>query len=131
MPERVAGGLPSRLSRFNCPYTVRVSASLPAGNHGEIDLHFVNYNRVEVAPASDGKPSLGAGIEDEKPVAVSGIVADFVLPERTTLRSVRFLTPEKPEARPLDSSVRDGRVRIDVPEFLVYAVVRIELHSAP
>src|SRR5262249_5648042 len=79
-PERVLTLLPAGLSQFHCPPEVRVSASRPAGNDFELDLHFVNYDRVELPPLADGKPNLGAGIEDEKPRAVSGIVADVVVP---------------------------------------------------
>lgn len=125
--DGVVAGLTRRLSRFDCPRSVQVSASRPAGNDHELDLHLVNYNRLELPPGSDGKPSKGAGIEDEKPLAVSGIVAEMVLPEGKTLKSVRFLTPEAVEVRTLEAQVKDGRVRIDVPEFLVYAVVRMEL----
>ena len=49
----------------------RPSGSPPAGpprSEGEIDLHFVNYNRTELPPGPDGQPSLGAGIADEKPL---------------------------------------------------------------
>jgi len=73
--------IPSSLSRFEAPATVRVSASrpasepdVPAGN--EITLHFVNYNRVEPAD----KRSRGSGIRDEKPVAAPGLEVDFKLP---------------------------------------------------
>jgi hypothetical protein len=44
-----------------------------------------------------------------------------------TLRSVRFLTPEQPEERVLDATVVDGRVRFQLPEFLVYGVARVEM----
>jgi hypothetical protein len=128
-PDRVVAGHPRRLSRFECPYSVRVSASRPAGSHNEIDLHFVNYDRVELAPSSDGKPNPGAGIQDERPVPVSGVVADVVLPTGTALRSARFLTPEKEGERALEATDQEGRVRIVVPDFLVYAVVRLELSA--
>jgi hypothetical protein len=126
-PEAVVAGLPERRSRFDAPYSVRVSASRPAGSDGEIDLHFVNYNRTELPPGPDGQPNLGAGLQDEKPVAVSGVVADVVLPPGATLRSVRFLTPEQPEERALEAKAAEGRVRFLLPEFLVYGVARLEL----
>ena len=79
----------------------------PAGwIRSEIDLHFVNYNRAELPPGPDGQPNLGAGIKDEKPLAVSGVVADVVLPEGATLRSVRFLTPEQEGEQTLEANSR-------------------------
>ena len=55
-------------SRFDLPYTVRVSTSRPADS-AELTLHFVNYNREEPARRKDGKPGTGRGITDEKPIA--------------------------------------------------------------
>ena len=130
-PEAAVAGLPGRRSRFEAPYTVRVSASRPAERDGEIDVHFVNYNRTELPPGPDGRPNPGAGIKDERPVVVSGVVADMILPPGTTPRSVRFLTPERTEERTLETKVADGRVRFVLPEFLVYGVARIDLQPRP
>ena len=124
-PDSALRGLPATLSRFNCPDTVRVSASRPAGKDNELDIHFVNYDRVELPSGADGKPNLGAGIEDEKPRAVRGAIADVVLFSGKTLRAIEFLTPEMTEVRALAVQVKDGRARIEVPEFLVYGVVRL------
>ncbi len=124
-PDSVLRDLPATLSRFHCPDSVRVSASRPAGNDNELDIHLVNYDRVELPSGSDGKPNLGAGIEDEKPRAVRGAIADVVLLKGKTLRAVEFLTPEMTEVRALAVQVKDGRARIEVPEFLVYGVVRL------
>jgi hypothetical protein len=124
--------LPERRSRFETPGSVRVSASRPAANHGEIDLHLVNYNRIELPRGPDGQRGLGAGIADEKPLAVSGLVADMALPDGATLRTIRLLTPERPDEQavePMRSA--KGRVRFTVPEFLVYGVVRIQFQAAP
>jgi len=127
-----AGDLPPDHSRFECPFTVRVSASRPAGQETEkeakeIDLHFVNYNRVEPPPGPDGKPSAGGGIQDEKPLAVSGVAADVLLPAGAALRSVQLITPEDPAPRKLDARLQDGRVRFVLPEILVYGVAQILL----
>jgi hypothetical protein len=126
-PAAAVARLPERRSRFDAPATVRVAASRPAGSDREIDLHFVNYNRTEPPPGPDGKPSPGAGIRDDKPLAVSGVAASVVLPAGMSLRSVRFLTPEQPEGWPVDAAVADGRARFTLPEFLVYGVARLEL----
>jgi hypothetical protein len=128
--ERILTVLTADISRFRCPYTVRVSASRPAANDNELDLHFVNYDRTELPPGADGKPNPGTGIADEKPLAVSGMTADVVLPRGKTVRSARFLTPEKTEVQKLAVQIRDGRVRFEVPEFLVYAVIQLELGDA-
>ncbi len=124
-PDLAISGLPATLSRFHCPDSVRVSASRPAGHDNELDIHLVNYDRDELPSGPDGKPNLGAGIEDEKPRAVRGAIADIVLLRGKTLRAVEFLTPEMKEVRALAVHVKDGRARIEVPEFLVYGVVRL------
>jgi hypothetical protein len=124
-PDKALAGLPARRSRFACPDTVRVSASRPAGSATEIDLHFVNYRRLEPPPGPDGKFPRGSGIEDEKPVAVAGAAADIALPPGTSLLEVHFLTPEEPEPRKLEARVTDGRVAFSLPEFLVYGVAQV------
>src|SRR5207253_11426902 len=86
-PAVALAGLPGRRSRFDAPYSVRVSASRPAGSDGEIDVHFVNYNRAELPPGPDGRPNPGAGVRDEKPLAVAGVSADVLLPPGVTLQS--------------------------------------------
>lgn len=119
--------LPATLSRFEAPWSVRVSASRPERSEQEIDVHFVNYNRTEPPPGADGKPSPGSGIKEEKPQPVSGIQADVLLPPGMTVRSVRFLTPEQQEERLLEIRITGDRVRFALPEFLVYGVARLEL----
>ncbi|MBM3979242.1 MAG: hypothetical protein FJ304_02960 [Planctomycetes bacterium] len=108
-------------SKFDAPKTVRVSASVPAKG-GEVTLHFVNYNRTE--PKEPKSP--GAGIKDEKPVAADGVKADFVLPKGAKVKKVIFATPEG-EEQELKFEAKDGRVKFDVPKFLVYGIVRIVL----
>jgi hypothetical protein len=130
-PGTVVAALPDRRSRFEAPYSVRVSASQPASTDGELDLHFVNYNRAELPRGPDGQPNLGAGIKDEKPLAVSGIVADVVLPAGANLISVRFLAPEQHDEQTVKATVKDGRLQFDVPEFLVYGVARIKFQARP
>lgn len=125
-PAAVVASLPADRSRFQAPRTVRVSASRPADGDREIDLHLVNYDRDELPPQADGQPSLGAGISDERPRAVAGVIAEVALPAGATPRAITFLSPERAEPQRLEvGPVLDGRVRIVVPEFLVYAVVRI------
>ena len=110
-------------SRFTAPFTVRVSASEPAAG-GELDLHFVNYNRDE-PPKQNGQPSSGGGIQDEKPIAVAGIAIDVAVPAGRQVAAVRFTAPENDTERDLEWKAEPGRVRVTLPEFLVYGVVRV------
>lgn len=114
----------SMRSRFEAPTTVRVSASRPARGN-EIDLHFVNYNRIE----PEKKRSPGTGIKDEKPIAVSGVKVDFVLPSGIKPTRISAISPEAPESAALVFEVEGGRVTFEMPEFLVCAVARIELRK--
>lgn len=108
------------LSRIDAPYTVRVSANRPA-NGGELDLHFVNYNREEPA---DPKTS-GTGTVDEKPIAVTGITVDLVSPYIENADRVEAITPESPDPVAVPFTFENNRLKFTVPEFLVYSVVRI------
>jgi hypothetical protein len=112
--------LPKELSRFEAPTTVRVSASTPTSG-GEIDLHFVNYNRTEPAE----KRSAGGGIKDEKPIPAEGIKVDFVMPPKRHAGSVIVITPEVPDGVTVKFESKDDRVSFTVPKFLVYAVARL------
>ena len=113
---------PKDMSKFAAPKTVRVSANIPAAG-GEIDLHFVNYDRTE----PQEKRSAGGGIKDEKPVPVEGVSADFALPEKAKVKSVTIITPEEPDEVPVKFEVKGGRVSFAVPKFLVWSVARIKL----
>lgn len=109
------------LSRITAPYTVRVSANRPSEG-SELDLHFVNYNREEPA---DPKTS-GTGIIDEKPIAVSGLLVDLVLPQDRKVERVEFITPESPDPVGVATATEEsGRLIFSVPEFSVYGVVRV------
>ena len=112
--------LPTSLSRFAVPATVRVSASRPRLG-SELTLHFVNYNRTELADKKQG----GKGIADERPIAVPSFEADLQVPDELKVARVEFLTPEADNARPIESQASGGRICFRVPEFLVYGVVRV------
>jgi hypothetical protein len=110
----------TQLSRFDVPQTVRVSASIPRDG-GEATIHFVNYNRIE----PDKPKSAGSGIVDEKPIAVQHLKADVVLPTKMKVTTVELVTPEQPEPLKLDFRQNGERVQFEVPEILVYGVVRL------
>jgi hypothetical protein len=113
--------VPENRSRFDGPKTVRVSASRPAKGN-EISLHFVNYNRVEPTE----KRSPGRGIADEKPIAVEKVDVDFVVPKGAKVKSVHIATPESPDAVEARFTLDNGRLRFEVPKFLVYSIARID-----
>lgn len=111
-------------SRFDLPWTVRVSGSRPASGN-ELTFHFVNYNREEPPKDRNGKPSAGRGISDEKPIPCAGGGCSVWLPENLDPQEVLVVSPEQPEPKPVEFQ-RDGRtLTFMLPEFLVYTVIRI------
>lgn len=127
-PKGLEGILEERRVRVHAPFTVRFSASRPAESEDEIDLHFVNYNRIEPPGNADGRPSPGRGIIDEKPIPIRGVrveMPEFL--EGRRLHNAVFLTPEIPGSIELPVERSNGQLRFELPEFLVYAVVRLEL----
>jgi hypothetical protein len=119
--ESVVRRLPSNRSRFEVPATVRVSASRPVDGD-ELTLHFVNYNRE--VPAD--KKNAGNGIKNEQPIVAPAGQADLNLDRKRRVRRVEFLTPEAEQPRELEFEQAGSRLRFRAPEFLVYAVVRIQ-----
>jgi hypothetical protein len=117
--------LPSGRSQFAARPTVRVSASRPATGN-ELTLHFVNYNRE--VPA-DGKTP-GRGIKDEKPISAPPVQADLKLGSTRRVARAEFLTPEQEQPRDLEFEQVGKSLRVRVPEFLVYGVVRIQLSNS-
>ena len=128
-PGEADRDLPAQRSRFEAPYTVRVSANRPAQGEGEIDLHFVNYNREEPPKNKQGQPSAGGGIQDEKPIAAENMRVDFVLPTGYRARSVVAISPESPDPAPLEFVAEAGRVKFTMPEIFVYGIARITLEQ--
>jgi hypothetical protein len=118
--------LPRRksLSRFEAPSTLRVCANRPA-NGNEIDLHFVNYDRDELPKRANGKPNHGRGPTDERPKAVSRVEVSFVLPPGMKVSKVEVISPEYEKPLHPDFRFADGRISFTMPEFLVYAVARL------
>ncbi|MBC7856029.1 MAG: hypothetical protein IAF94_21580 [Pirellulaceae bacterium] len=114
------------LSKFDAPPTVRVSANRSAKGN-ELDFHFVNYNREEPPKDAAGNPSPGSGIIEEKPIAVKRLAADVQLPAGAEVVAVEFISPEQPDAKSLAFQVESGRVKFEVPEFLVYGVARVKI----
>lgn len=108
-------------SRFDAPKTVRVSASVPASG-GKLHFHFVNYNRIE--PEKPKSP--GRGIEDEKPIATKAFACDVALPAEFKNPRVTVFTPESPTPVEIASKLETGRLKFEMPAFLVYAVAEIQ-----
>ena len=104
---------------------MRASLSRPT-KANRLHLHLVNYNRTEPV-----KPrSAGGGIHDEKPIAAEGI--HFTLTNSSPIRRARLLSPEL--AAPIRLQPRpDGtdRTRIEVPKFLVYAIIELDFEDEP
>ncbi|MFT4558842.1 MAG: hypothetical protein ACI92S_004229, partial [Planctomycetaceae bacterium] len=124
-PQTQAVIADSQRSRFELPYTVRVSASRPAKGDG-LAIHFVNYNREEPPRGKNGKPSAGRGISDEKPITVPESKVEIRLPEGQKVSQVKFLTPEADDATLLEIRLDDDWLHVTLPEFLVYGVLLIE-----
>ncbi|MEK6237713.1 MAG: hypothetical protein N2C14_23640 [Planctomycetales bacterium] len=118
------------VSRFEAPFTVRVSVSQPAARDDELTIHFVNYNRAEPPKDAKGRPSAGGGIKDEKPIAARDVRADVRLPPGYRVAGVEAVSPEQPDPVALPFTQANHRVRFAVPEFLVYCVARIKLEKA-
>ena len=116
-----------RLSRFDAPLTVRVSLTRPAAGANELDVQLVNYNRIEPrAPKS-----AGGGIATELPLAtVAAIRCSVLVPQGKRVTALNLSTPETPDPRRLDFKEVAGAVEFQVPEFLVYGLIRIELADA-
>lgn len=112
------------LSRFNAPATVRISVDRTAAKDALV-IHCVNYAR------EDGAPGRGKGGADERPAAVKEIAVDLLLPQGARAGKIVFLRPEEPDAKvELVATTQNGRLQFRIPEFLAYAVVRIQL-TAP
>jgi hypothetical protein len=112
------------LSRFDAPWTVRVSVSRPQKGR-ELTLHFVNYNRREPR----GKRNAGRGIVDENPIAAEGVKVELLVPKGNRVLRVEALTPEKPAPMVLQTEMKEGRACFAMPGFLVYGIARVHLEQ--
>ena len=118
------------LSKIEAPDHVRVAANRPAGG-GEIDLHFVNYNRVELPRTANDRPNPGSGTADENPIPVGGIEVEFVIPAETKVTAVEVIEPEQAKPQKIRFKVTENRVAFSMPAFRVYSVARIKLTPKP
>ena len=114
--------LPEGLSQIKAPVTVRASIDRTAAGDALL-VHLVNYAR------EPGAPSRGKGGADERPLAVKGVEIDLVAPAGHKIGAIEFLTPEAVSSQALIHAKAKAGVRFTVPEFLVYAVIRVELLS--
>ena len=67
------------------------------------------------------------GIVDEKPIAARGVKATFLLPAGHRAAHIEAITPENPNAAAIKFQQTGDCVMFDVPEFLVYCLVRIKM----
>ena len=102
---------------------IKSSSGTLSGDACKLDFHFVNYNRTEPPRSGDGKPLTGGGIRDEKSIPIAGILANVQLPPGSEIVPVMFISPELTDAKLLKWKPTQGRLRFDVPEFVVYGVV--------
>lgn len=115
----------ARLSDIKVSSRVRISLTQPATS-SDLTLHFVNYNRIEPRQAR----SAGRGLADEQPLpVVDGARVRLQLPTGRKVASVEVSTPENPERVTLKFDQADDHVAFEVPEFLVYSVVRVTVAS--
>ena len=64
-------------------------------------------------------------MKDEKPIAVAGVKADVLLPAGLQVGRVEILVPERKEPVAVKFQRAGNRVQLEVPEFLVYCVIRL------
>lgn len=104
------------------PSTVRVTAYSQADR---VTLHLVNFNRDESPDKQLTGPEL------ERPLPAENVRVDFRLPQGSRVAAVRLHTPElqSPMTIPFQllGPAEQGRIRISVPRFNVYAVVAIDM----
>jgi hypothetical protein len=112
--------LPDGLSVIKAPTTVRASIDRTAAGDALV-VHLVNYAR------ESGAPGKGKGAQDERPHAANKVSIELVLPKDRKLGVLEFLTPEQTQRKLLEKTKTNAGIRFDVPEFLVYAAIRVEL----
>lgn len=125
-------GIRKALSSIEAGPFVRASVSRPAGG-GEVNLHFVNYNREELPPHKNGRPNPGKGPGDEKPISTDPIPVRYFLShdDRKVVESIEVITPEN-EPVEIPFETKNNRVVFEVPSFPVYAIARLKLtHRNP
>jgi hypothetical protein len=119
--EQLVSQLPTKRTRLDAPWTVRLSANRSA-KIDELTLHLVNYNRTEPDLV---KNKVGKGAMDEKPIAAPASTLRLVTPQDVKLGKATAYSPEWSEPRVLETSATADGLEIRVPEYLVYCVVRI------
>jgi hypothetical protein len=107
-------------SRIQAPWTIRATAySQPS----RTVLHLVNYARNETPYRKLKGPEL------ERPVPAENIVVELRLPVATTVTAVTIHRPDQEKPLELPFQQREGRLTVNVPRVLVYAVISVE-HQA-
>jgi hypothetical protein len=83
----------------------------------------VNYDRLE--PRGNKPQDPGRGVLDEKPVLAPSSRITFQIPDDTEFTTAEIHSPEWPVPRTVPVRSIRGTVSFTVPEFWVYAVVRL------
>lgn len=108
-----------KLSNINAPWTIRSSLWK---QDNRILLHLVNYLRDEAGGKSRNK-----GPADERPLLQKNIGVDLRLLPGQQVASVTLLSPDTEDPIKLQFKQNKGRVSFNVPEILVYSVVKIDM----
>lgn len=121
--ESAAEQIETRLSKLGAswieaPWTLRATAY---AQPNRLILHLVNYDRDESVERRRKGPEL------ERPKPVRSTQVRFRVPVGRKVDSVRVFGPDRPSPVRIDFQQNGGQVRFQVPEFLVYAVVGVEL----
>ena len=111
----------ARLSTFEAPWTVRVSAfSQP----DKLILHLVNYNRDEETAKSLRGPAA------ECPIAVERVGVGFRLRDGVKVESLVLLSPDEKQKQTITWQQEGKLLRFRIPRVLVYGVVEIQLGAS-
>jgi len=104
-------------SEIQAPWTIRATAYTQPSR---TVLHLVNYDRDETPNKQLKGPEL------ERPVLAEKIAIRLRLPAETAVRAVTIHRPDQEKPLEVPFSQRDGRLVVNVPEVLVYAVISVE-----
>jgi hypothetical protein len=134
--EQLSALIPTKRTKLDAPWTVRLSANRSAKRTDaadEVTLHLVNYDRTEPeipekkkADPNAKRGNTGKGAMDEKPIAAKPSKLTFVAPAGIEVGKAIAYSPEWTGPRELAAKSTDAGLEIEVPEYLVYCVIRLK-----